>query len=77
MRPSLLFSLKKAARLNLRPDGSEGALIPRWDNDARTKLVSFQPMYKGTLRLGRRAGAVKEVVADIVFAGEPFRNHPG
>ena len=72
-RTSLFFALKKAAKQGLKPDGKEGALVPRWDNDAKTKVVQWQPMVWGVVRAGRRAGAVKKITADLVFAGEPFR----
>lgn len=72
-RSSLFFSLKKAAKQGLNPDGQDGALIPRYDSGARGEIVQWQPMVKGVIKAGRRARALKKLTADIVFAGEIFR----
>lgn len=72
-RSSLFFSLKKAAKQGLKPDGKEGALVPRYDNDAKCRVVQWQPMVQGIMKAGRRAGALRKLVADLVFAGEIFR----
>lgn len=78
MRSSLLFAVKKAAQQTLRPDGKQGALIPRWNSDARQILVCWQPMIQGVLQLGRQAGVLKNIVsADFVLAGEPFKHLRG
>lgn len=73
LRSSLLFAVKKAAQQRLKPDGKQGALVPRYNTDARSLLVSWQPMIQGVLHLGRQAGMLKDITAEIVFAGEPFK----
>lgn len=73
MRGSLLFAVKKAAQQTLRPDGKQGAIIPRYNSDAKTQLATWQPMIQGVLLLGRRAGVLRDFTAEIVFAGEPFK----
>src|SRR5579859_6228813 len=45
-RNSLFFSLKKAAKQGLEPDGVQGVLVPRYNNDAKCELVQWQPMVK-------------------------------
>lgn len=73
LRESLFFSVKKAAQQTLKPDGRQGALIPRWNREAGQKLVCWQPMVQGVMLLGRRAGVLKSLTAEIVFVGEPFK----
>lgn len=73
LRQSLLVSVMKAAAQGLKPDGKEGALVPRYDSEAKTQLVAWQPMVWGIAKLGRETGAIKSIRAVIVFHGEPFK----
>ena len=71
-RSSLFQGIAKAAGMGLLPDGKHGALVPRWDDKARKMAVAFQPMVWGITQLGRRAGAIKKISANIVFEGEDY-----
>jgi phage RecT family recombinase len=73
LRASLLTSIMKGAGMGLLPDGKQGALIARWDSDAKKHQVAFQPMVDGIKKLGRETGAIRNIRAVIVFHGEPFR----
>lgn len=72
MRPSLLVAIMKAASQGLLPDGKQGALVPRYDNEAGGYIVAWQPMVQGIIKLGRETGAIKSIRAMIVFRGENF-----
>jgi recombinational DNA repair protein RecT len=72
-RNSLFFSLKKAAKQGLEPDGVQGVLVPRYNSDAKYELVQWQPMVKGVQLVGKRAGVLSSLNAQFVLAGEPFR----
>jgi recombinational DNA repair protein RecT len=72
-RKSLFFSLKKAEKQGLEPDGSQGVLVPRYNSDAKCELVQWQPMVKGVQIAGKRAGILASLNAQFVLAGEPFR----
>jgi recombination protein RecT len=72
LRPSLLAAVSKAAAQGLKPDGREGALVPRWDEKAREIRVAWQPMVWGLLKLGRQTGAIQNIRAHLVFEGEDF-----
>ncbi len=75
-RNSLFFSLKKAAKQGLEPDGVQGALIPRYNSDAKCMLVQWQPMVRGVMLAAKRVG-IKKITADYVLVGEPFRHLRG
>lgn len=77
LRPSLLRAVVKAARQGLRPDGKEGALVPRYSMEDRVYTVSFQPMVWGLTKLGRLTGAIKTIRPIIVFQGETFEMEEG
>lgn len=73
LRQSLLIAIMKAAAMGLLPDGKQGALVERYDNDAKDYMVAFQPMVWGIAKLGRETGAIKTIRAVLVFRGETFR----
>jgi recombinational DNA repair protein RecT len=73
LRQSLLLAVQKAASQGLMPDGKQGALVPRYDTEARKYAVAWQPMVWGITKLGRETGAIRTIRAVIVFHGEPFR----
>lgn len=73
LRQSLLIAIMKAAGMGLLPDGKQGALVERYDSDARDHMVAFQPMVWGIAKLGRETGAIKTIRAVLVFRGETFR----
>lgn len=77
LRPSLLRAVVRAARQGLRPDGREGALIPRYSVEDRAYTVSFQAMVWGLTKLGRLTGAIKTIRPIIVFQGETFEMEEG
>ena len=76
---SLYSACRRAALLNLRPDGDEGYLEVWWDKDALAAnggkgefQVSFNPMYKGLIRTLTRGGTVLMVDAQVVRSGDEF-----
>lgn len=77
LRPTLMRALFKAAKVGLRPDGREGALIPRYDTIARTYVIVFQPMVQGIIKLGRLTGAIESIRPVIVYRGEHFEIEEG
>lgn len=72
LRPSLLTAVLKAAGMGLLPDGKQGALVERYDSEAKEHLISFQPMVWGIVKLGRETGAIRSIRAVLVFRGENF-----
>jgi len=77
LRESLLIAVQRAAAQGLPPDGKHGALVPRYDTEARQYRVAWQPMVWGIVKLGRQTGAIKSIRAVIVFAGERFEIEAG
>lgn len=77
LRPSLLRAVAKAARQGLRPDGKEGALVPRYDAQSKSYGVVWQPMIAGVHKLGRLTGAIKTIRGVIVYEGEYFEMEEG
>ena len=73
LRQSLLASIMKAAGQGLLPDGKQGALIARYDTEARKYQIAWQPMVQGIMKLGRETGSIRHIRAVIVFHGETFR----
>ncbi len=72
LRPSLLRAIFKAAKQGLRPDGKEGALVPRYDTETRQYGIVWQPMVWGIVKLGRLTGSIDSIRPVIVFLGEDF-----
>ena len=72
LRASLFASVGKAAAQGLKPDGKEGALVPRYDDVAKEYRIAWQPMVWGITKLGRKTGAIRSIRAHIVFEGEDF-----
>lgn len=70
--PSLMASIMTAAQVNLEVDPAMGecALVPYWDNKKGKNVVQFQPMYKGILKLVRRSGEVKRIMAHCFYENE-------
>lgn len=77
LRQSLLLGLRKAARQGLRPDGKEGALIPRKNNETGEYGVEWTPMVWGVTKLARATGAIAKLNAQIVYEGEQFEIYGG
>lgn len=72
IRPSLLRAIGKAAKIGLKPDGREGALVPRYDAETRSFGIVWQPMVWGIIKLGRMTGSIESIRPVIVFLGEDF-----
>jgi recombination protein RecT len=70
--PSVFYSLITAAQLGLEANGflGDGWIIARWDKKAQCNLASFQPGYKGLLKLIRRSGEVKQLRSYVVLEGD-------
>lgn len=77
LRPSLLRAVAKAARQGLKPDGRDGALVPRYDAQSRSYACIWQPMIAGVQKLGRLTGAIKTIRGIIVYEGEHFEMEEG
>lgn len=71
-RERLFLAFQDCAASGLMPDGKEGAIVLRWDNESRSEAAVWQPMVGGILKLARQAN-IKSFTAQIVFKGEPFR----
>lgn len=72
---SLLTSVRTAATLGLEPTGvlGDGAIIARRDrNQGNRKIATFQPMYRGLMRLARSSGQVAGMDAAIVYENDEF-----
>jgi recombination protein RecT len=72
---SLLTSVRTAATLGLEPTGvlGDGAIIARRDrNQGGKKIATFQPMYRGLMRLARSSGQVASMDAAIVYENDEF-----
>lgn len=63
---SVVRALLRSAQLKLRPDGKEGAIIPRG------REANFEPMFQGIVRLMLRTGTVKKVESHVVKHGDAF-----
>lgn len=63
---SLWNACMKAAQDGLLPDGREGAIIPR------AGQAVWSPMVQGLIAKAKRRGSVTNLVANIVYEGEPF-----
>lgn len=63
---SLFNACMKAAQDGLLPDGREGAIVPRGAQ------ATWQPMVFGIIAKAKRRGSVTNLVANIVYEGEPF-----
>ncbi len=72
-RGSLMRAIARAAGQGLLPDGKEGALIARWDEQAHAYGVCWQPMVWGITKLGRLTGQIKKIYANLAFDGEEFQ----
>lgn len=76
-RQSLMLAVMDAAGCGLMPDGKEGAIVPRYDTEAREMRLVFQPMVWGIVKLGRETGAIRSIRAKIVFFGDDFAIEEG
>ena len=63
---SLVLAVRRSAQLKLRPDGVEGAFIPRG------KKAFFEPMFQGVVRAMLRTGTVLKVEAHAVHKEDHF-----
>lgn len=68
---SLMHSLFRASQLRLRPDGVEGAIIPRG------RQARFEPMYQGIVRTMLRTGTVRKIESRVVKTGDLFEYEYG
>ena len=63
---SLWNACMKAAQDGLLPDGKEGAIV------IRARQAVWMPMVQGIIAKAKRRGSVTNIVANIVYDGEPF-----
>lgn len=67
---SFFGSVLESAFYGLEPDGREAALIPFRIKGQMT--CTFQPMYRGLLKLARNSGDLAVIFAEVVHEGEEF-----
>jgi recombination protein RecT len=60
--------------LDLTPSLGEAYLIPRWNSKARVSECTFQPGYRGLVKLARQSGDVLDIQADTVCDADEFRH---
>ena len=71
---SLVSSALRAAQDRLLPDGVEGAFVIRKDRNRNyEKVVTWQPMVQGLLKVAKLYGGVRNIVCELVYDGEHFR----
>lgn len=82
-RKSLFLAIQKSAADGLLPDGRESALVvyntnvgtkdkPEWK-----KLVNYQPMTQGLVKLARNSGEIESIGAYIVYDADKFSYKAG
>lgn len=71
---SILAAVMQSAALglDLSPTMGEGYLIPRWNSKAGVNECTFQPGYRGLVKLARNSGAVVSIRADLVHQADHF-----
>jgi len=74
---AFMAAMMDAARLGLEPGTEQYWLIPRYDKNAKKKIVSGQRGYQGEIELIYRAGAVASVVVEVVRERDLFAWNPG
>ena len=72
-RTSLLLSVMQCAALGLEPNTptQDAWILPRRNKGQQEAQLSIG--YRGLLRLARRSGDLKTVVAEVVYAADEFR----
>lgn len=78
-RRSLINALMRCASDGLLPDGRQAAIVPFNDNNPRSpyykrQAAVYMPMVAGMLARFRNSGQFKQVSANVVREGEPFRH---
>jgi recombination protein RecT len=58
--------------LDLTPALGEAYLVPRWNSKARVSECTFQPGYRGLVKLARQSGDVLDIQADTVCEADQF-----
>lgn len=58
--------------LTLNPAAKESYLVPRWNEKKRVKEATLQPSYIGLIKLIMKTGAMKSLVANVVYEGDQF-----
>jgi len=74
-RRSLLQSCIEAAQDGLLPDGREGALVvysTKQADGSYRKMVQWQPMVGGLIKLARQSGELKYIGASLVYSVDEF-----
>jgi recombination protein RecT len=71
---SILASVKQAASLglDLAPNMMEAYLIPRWNKNTKSNECTFQPGYRGLLKLALQSGEIASVRTALVREGDAF-----
>lgn len=74
---SFLAAMLTAAQMGLAPDGRNGHLIPRWNKKTGKMEATFQPDYKGLVKLVRMNENVSDVYAEPVHENDEFQIKKG
>ena len=69
---SLIGALVTCSKLGLDPTPELGlvAFIPRKNKNTKQIECNFQIMYKGLIKLAKRSGQVKDIIANVVYKDE-------
>jgi recombination protein RecT len=74
---SFLTAMLTAAQMGIAPDGRNGHLIPRFNKKSGKMEASFQPDYKGLVKLVRQNENVTSVYAEPVYDNDIFQIKKG
>ncbi len=72
-KDTLLDACRKAASDRLKPDGREGAIVPRWNEKSKRLEAAWQPMVRGIIKIAKLYAGVQSVDVELVYEGEVFR----
>lgn len=62
--------------LTLNPAAREAYMVPRWNSKKQITEITLQPGYIGLIRLITDGGAVKSIIANIVYENDSFHYEP-
>lgn len=74
-RASIYDACERAATDGLMLDGREASIVVRYQNGEN--VASYEPMYRGLLKLIRQSGQVSSIRARLIHANDHFVRHEG
>ena len=69
---SITKAFLDCAKTGLMPDGSEAAIVTRFDKKIGYHVASFQPMVKGVVKIINESQTIKSFHVKTVYEGEDF-----